>query len=85
MVAHCDALVLTKTDLASQAECEVFSVAVRTVNPSCWMRTMSGLTGEGAAPVCAWLESLPDLELLDLEALRFALPRGHCSLCTGGL
>ncbi len=85
MVAHCDALVLTKTDLASQAECEVFSQAARSVNPSCWMHTTNGLTGEGVAPLCAWLEALPDVELLDLETLRFALPRGHCSLCTGGL
>ena len=85
LVAHCDALVLTKTDLASQAECEVFSQAARSVNPSCWIRTMNGLTGEGVGPLCGWLNALPDLELLDLETLRFPLPRGHCSLCTGGL
>jgi len=85
MVAHCDALVLSKTDLASQAECEVFSQAARSVNPHCWMRTMNGLTGEGVGALCAWLEALPEVELLELETLRFALPRGHCSLCTGGL
>jgi Ni2+-binding GTPase involved in maturation of urease and hydrogenase len=85
LVAHCDALAVTKTDLASQAEYEVFSQAARSVNPSCWMRTVNGLTGEGVAPLSAWLEALPDLELLDLESLRVVLPRGHCSLCTGGL
>jgi Ni2+-binding GTPase involved in maturation of urease and hydrogenase len=85
MVQGADAVVLTKADLVSQAEREVFSRAVLEVNPDCTLIAVNGLTGEGLGPLCAWLGARSGLELLDLERLRTPLPRGSCLLCSGGL
>lgn len=85
LIAHSDAVVLTKTDLVSQFEREAFCRSVHDINPGCWSHAVDGLSGEGVGRLCDWLWQLPDVELLDLERLRIVLPRGLCSYCTGGV
>ncbi len=84
-VAHADLVVLTRGELVSQAEREVFKVTVKALNPTAEILEINGLTGEGARDLSRWLEALPPLTLLDSERLRYAVPRGDCSRCTGGM
>jgi len=84
-VAHADLVVLTRGELVSQAEREVFRGTVETLNPAAQVVEINGLTGEGARDLSRWLQALPHLALLDSERLRFPVPRGDCARCTGGL
>ena len=84
-VAYADLVILTRGELVSQAEREVFRFAVRAINPNCALLEVNGLTGEGAHALAAWIGALPDRTLLDTEKLRYPLPRGTCDLCSGGV
>jgi len=84
-VAHADLVVLTRSELVSQAEREVFRGAVEDLNPGARIVEINGLTGEGASALVRWFECLPDLEPLDSERLRYPVPRGDCARCTGGM
>ncbi len=84
-VAHADLVVLTRGELVSQAEREVFQATVEGINPGARVIEINGLTGEGAGGLTRWLEALPALTLLDSERLRYPLPRGDCGRCTGGI
>lgn len=84
-VAYADLVVLTRGELVSQAEREVFRATVEGLNPDAQVVEINGLTGEGARGLSRWLEALPSLTLLDSERLRYAVPRGDCGRCTGGM
>lgn len=84
-VATADLVVLTRGELVSQAEREVFRGRVLDLNPTARVLEINGLTGEGARDLSRWLEALPSLDLLDSERLRFPVPRGDCGRCTGGM
>lgn len=84
-VAHADLVVLTRGELVSQAEREIFRSGVEALNPTAQVIEVNGLTGEGAPALTRWFEGLPSLELLDSERLRYPLPRGDCAHCTGGM
>ena len=84
-VATADLVVLTRGELVSQAEREVFRARVEALNPEARIIEINGLTGEGARDLSRWLEALPSLTLLNSERLRYAVPRGDCGRCTGGM
>lgn len=78
-----DVVVVTKSDLVSQAEKEVFAHRISQVNPAARVLHVNGLTGTGSLP----LRRLTDAwdHLIDTEgaSLRYSMPASICSYCTG--
>ena len=84
MLRRADLVVVTRGDLVSQAEREVFAVRVRQAAPSARVVPVNGLTGQGAAELSLLLERMvvpaPDVEEM---RLRFSMPAAVCSFCLG--
>ncbi len=84
MLKMADIVVITKGDIVSQAEREVFASRVAAVNPKAAVLHVNGLTGQGAFE----LSSLFDDEEREVESLigyqlRFTMPSASCSSCLG--
>jgi len=74
-------VVMTKSDLVSQAEREVFRERVLEVNPGCKIVDANGLTGKGSFELADIISKWPDVG--DDMVLRYSPPLAICSLCTG--
>ncbi|MCT4614156.1 MAG: hypothetical protein N4A49_04685 [Marinifilaceae bacterium] len=84
MLKTADAVVITKGDIVSQAEREVFSSRVSAVNPNAFVMHINGLTGQGAAELANLLEQESvHTETLIGSKLRFSMPSAMCSYCLG--
>ncbi len=84
MLKSADIVVITKGDIVSQAEREVFSSKVNIVNPSAKILHVNGLTGQGSYELSTLLfESNPDVVSLQGKKLRFPMPAALCSYCLG--
>jgi Ni2+-binding GTPase involved in maturation of urease and hydrogenase len=84
MLKLADLVVLTKGDIVSQAEREVFRLQVARVNPSAAILNVSGLTGQGAAELADLLRHRIGEDIdLSHATLRFAMPAALCSYCLG--
>lgn len=83
MLKMADLVVITKGDIVSQAEREVFAYRVRQVNGNATILNVNGLTGQGGHELGRLLRSAP--ETIDLEGrlLRFSMPAALCSYCLG--
>jgi Ni2+-binding GTPase involved in maturation of urease and hydrogenase len=84
MLKSADIVVITKGDIVSQAEREVFASRVNTVNPAAAIMHINGLTGQGSFELSTLLfdESL-NIETLKGKELRFPMPAALCSYCLG--
>jgi Ni2+-binding GTPase involved in maturation of urease and hydrogenase len=84
MLKMADIVVITKGDIVSQAEREVFASRVQAVNPSATVMHINGLTGQGAFELSTLLydEKLTHDTLINKE-LRFPMPAALCSYCLG--
>ncbi len=78
-----DVVVVTKGDLVSQAEREVFAYRVQTLAPRARVLAANGLTGQGTLELARVLAAAPDREGLDGAELRFSTPSALCSYCLG--
>jgi Ni2+-binding GTPase involved in maturation of urease and hydrogenase len=83
MLKLADLVVLTKGDIVSQAEREVFAFNVRQVNHSAKIIHVNGITGQGAFMLAKHLENAKDIQTLKDMKLRFTTPAAVCSYCTG--
>ena len=83
LLTTADVAVVTKGDMVSQAEREVFRERILEVNPGCRIVEANGLTGKGAAELAELLRYGPDLAE-DMH-LRHNPPLAICTLCTGEL
>ncbi|WP_459476393.1 ATP-binding cassette domain-containing protein [Clostridium saccharoperbutylacetonicum] len=83
MLKFADIVVITKGDIVSQAEREVFSLMVREANPKAKILEVNGLTGQGAYELSTYLKKSRSIETLDGEKLRFTMPSALCSYCLG--
>jgi Ni2+-binding GTPase involved in maturation of urease and hydrogenase len=85
MLKSADIVVITKGDIVSQAEREVFASRVNSVNPGATIININGLTGQGAYELGLILqnEETKDIETLDGKELRFPMPSALCSYCLG--
>ncbi len=83
MLKNADVVVITKGDIVSQAEREVFAFRVRQVNPKAAVLPLNGLTGQGSLLLQRHFTSAPALTTLDGEKLRFSMPAALCSYCLG--
>ncbi len=84
MLKSADIVVITKGDIVSQAEREVFASRVNTVNPKAIIMNINGLTGQGSYELSTLLyEEEKDIETLVGKELRFPMPAAICSYCLG--
>lgn len=84
MLKTADICVITKGDIVSQAEREVFASKVNIVNPSATILHVNGLTGQGAFELTTLMyEQDQELKSLQGEKLRFSMPSALCSYCLG--
>lgn len=83
MLKTADLVVLTKGDIVSQAEREVFAFRVRQVNARAAVLPVNGLTGQGNLLLQKhFLNASAVASLTDCK-LRFTMPAALCSYCLG--
>ena len=78
-----DVVVITKGDIVSQAERDVFRQRVRQINPSSEVYECNGLTGKGSIQLKNIITGSPELMSLADKCLRSSMPACICSYCTG--
>jgi Ni2+-binding GTPase involved in maturation of urease and hydrogenase len=83
MLRLADVVAVTKGDVVSQAEREVFAFRVRQANPRATVLFVSGLTGQGADALAHVIAGGPETPGLDGASLRFTMPAAVCSYCLG--
>jgi Ni2+-binding GTPase involved in maturation of urease and hydrogenase len=83
MLKLADVVVVTKGDIVSQAEREVFGWSVRQVNSKARIFFINGITGQGAFMLTKTVADAPDIDALTDRRLRFTTPAAACSYCTG--
>lgn len=83
MLKLADIVVITKGDIVSQAEREVFCFKVKQANPKAFITFVNGITGQGAFDLAVKLKEAPDVFNLDGKRLRFSMPAALCSYCLG--
>ncbi|HWQ64313.1 MAG TPA: GTP-binding protein [Methanospirillum sp.] len=83
MLRLSDMIVITKGDIVSQAEREVFAFRVGRANPSAKIIKINGLTGQGVLPLADEMRNTPDTITVNDCSLRFAMPAALCSYCLG--
>ncbi len=77
-----DLVVVTKGDIISQAEREIFREKVLEVNPNCSIIEANGLSGQGCAAFSEAMLKAPDLTDGE-DMLRHSAPLAICTLCVG--
>jgi len=83
MLKTADIVVLTKGDIVSQAEREVFAFRVRQVNAKAAVLPVNGLTGQGNLLLQQHFHNAPLVRTLEENQLRFTMPAALCSYCLG--
>lgn len=84
MLKSADIVVITKGDIVSQAEREVFASRVRNVNPKAITMNINGLTGQGAYELSTLIyDEKEDVNTVQGKELRFSMPSALCSYCLG--
>jgi Ni2+-binding GTPase involved in maturation of urease and hydrogenase len=83
MLKLADIVAITKGDIVSQAEREVFCFKVKQANPKAFITFVNGITGQGAFDLGVQLRNALDLSDLEGRRLRFSMPAALCSYCLG--
>lgn len=83
MLKFADIVVVTKGDIVSQAEREIFAFKVRQANPRCILLHVNGLNGQGASRLAEMFTRANDISGLKDQRLRYAMPSALCSYCLG--
>ncbi len=84
MLKTADVIVITKGDIVSQAEREVFASKVNSVNPQASIIHVNGLTGQGAFEFSTLLyDEDENIETVNKRELKFPMPSALCSYCLG--
>ncbi|MBN2220830.1 MAG: hypothetical protein JW708_01405 [Vallitaleaceae bacterium] len=84
LLKSADIVIITKGDIVSQAEREVFASRVRTVNPKAVTMNLNGLTGQGAYELSTLLyDEKIHINSVKGKELRFSMPSALCSYCLG--
>ena len=84
MLKSADIVVITKGDIVSQAEREVFAAKTISVNPQAITMHVNGLTGQGAYELSTLLfDKEQQITTVQGSELRFPMPSALCSYCLG--
>jgi Ni2+-binding GTPase involved in maturation of urease and hydrogenase len=83
MLKYADLIVITKGDIVSQAEREVYAYRVRQANPTAKIMNVNGITGQGALELSKIFQEASEIESVENKKLRFTMPAALCSYCLG--
>ncbi|MEN1761552.1 GTP-binding protein [Anoxynatronum sibiricum] len=83
VVTTSDVVIVTKGDMVSQAEREVFKARIREINPKALITEANGLTGSGCEGLAAIVNQESPLEEISDSRLRYPMPTAICSYCMG--
>ena len=84
MLRFADVVAVTKGDIVSQADREVFSFKVKLANSRAGILFVNGITGQGAFDLAREMKLGPELGMgLAGRRLRFTMPSALCSYCLG--
>lgn len=83
MLRFADVVAVTKGDIVSQAEREVFAYNIKQMNARARIVQINGITGQGAFLLSRLAQGAPELGSLSGAELRFTTPSSICSYCTG--
>jgi Ni2+-binding GTPase involved in maturation of urease and hydrogenase len=83
VLSTADVVIVTKGDVVSQAEREVFRHRVGLVNPEARVLEINGLTGKGTLRLKQLVIAAPEVDTLVGRDLRTAMPACICSYCAG--
>jgi len=81
MLRMADVVAITKGDLVSQAEREVYRYRINQMNHRAVIRHVNGLTGQGCMELAAIFEKAPSVDSITEMKLRFSMPAAVCSYC----
>jgi len=81
MLQMADVVAITKGDLVSQAEREVYRYRIRQMNRRAIIRHVNGLTGQGCRDLAEIVAEAPGVESVTEMRLRFSMPAAICSYC----
>ena len=83
MLKAADQVVITKGDIVSQAEREVFATRVHMVNPKASILHVNGITGQGSFELSSLWDAGEETDTVEGKTLRFSMPAALCSYCLG--
>lgn len=83
MLRLADLVVITKGDIISQVEREVFAFHVRLANPGARALFCNGITGQGSSDIVRHVQAAPQTPSLSGSRLRFSMPAAVCPYCVG--
>jgi len=83
MLKAADLVVITKGDIVSQAEREVFAARVHMVNTKARILHVNGITGQGSFELGTVWTEIEDTDTVEGKRLRFSMPAALCSYCLG--
>jgi Ni2+-binding GTPase involved in maturation of urease and hydrogenase len=83
LIALADSAVVTKTDLISQAEKEVFRECIRSVIPNIDIIETNAVQGTGLRYLMQAIAKCPEISDAETISLRGTPPLGVCTICIG--
>jgi Ni2+-binding GTPase involved in maturation of urease and hydrogenase len=83
MLKLADVVVVTKGDIVSQAEREVFLYRVLQVNARAMILQINGINGQGISDLYDYCLKAPVFKGVSGQMLRFSMPAAVCSYCLG--
>lgn len=83
MIALSDMCIVTKTDLISQAEKEVFRESIRRVSSDMDIIETNAIQGTGMKYLFRVMDSAPSIQSTEALELRGVPPLGVCTVCIG--
>lgn len=83
MLKYADFIAVTKSDLVSPAEREVFLYYIRMANPRARVCFINGLSGQGAYRLADFILGAEETANVAGKFLRFTMPAAVCSFCSG--
>ncbi len=83
MLKLADRIVITKGDVVSQAEREIFAFRVKQANPRADLFWVNGITGQGAFDVSQSFKRAAPVDGLEGWRIRFPMPAAVCPYCVG--
>lgn len=78
-----DIIIITKGDIVSQMEAEVFWQQIKQINPEAVILEANGLTGEGSEDIASIINETLPIRSISGNRLRHSMPTAICSYCMG--
>jgi len=82
ILTDADIVSISKGDLISQAEREIFRHNILRVNSDCRILEVNGLTGEGAFDIVEFIKEFPEIKTNKMT-LKHSMPSAICGYCYG--